>query len=140
MWYNSGWCHLIHRYYDCHSWGRKSSTISQSCLINSFNLIPIGGIIAVVTFHSIEDKIVKFFFKHYSEQKNTSRYLPETKYPERCFKLINKKPILPSADEIKKNPPSRSAKLRYAIKTNHNCEFKEFREKFKNLISLEDFI
>ena len=109
-------------------------------LINSFNLIPVGGIIAVVTFHSIEDKIVKFFFKHYSEQKNTSRYLPETKYSERCFKLINKKPIFPSSDEIKKNPPSRSAKLRYAIKTNHNCEFKEFREKFKNLISVEDFI
>ena len=38
-------------------------------LIHSFHLIPIGGIIAVVTFHSIEDKIVKFFFKHYSEEK-----------------------------------------------------------------------
>ena len=38
-------------------------------LIHSFHLIPIGGIIAVVTFHSIEDKIVKFFFKHYSEAK-----------------------------------------------------------------------
>ena len=109
-------------------------------LINSFNLIPIGGIIAVVSFHSIEDKIVKFFFKHYSEQRNSSRYLPDNEVSEKCFKLINKKPILPSADEIKKNPPSRSAKLRYAIKTNQNCEFKEFREKFKNLINLEDII
>ena len=45
-------------------------------LINAFFLIPIGGIIAVVTFHSIEDKIVKFFFKNYSELKNSSRYLP----------------------------------------------------------------
>ena len=44
-----------------------------NALVNSFNLIPIGGIIAVVTFHSIEDKIVKFFFKHYSEQRNSSR-------------------------------------------------------------------
>ena len=107
-------------------------------LINSFNLIPTGGIIAVVSFHSIEDRIVKFFFKHYSEQRNSSRYLPETEIPEKCFKLINKKPILPSSSEIKKNPPSRSAKLRYGIKTNDKCDFSEFREKFNNLINVED--
>ena len=107
-------------------------------LINSFNLIPIGGIIAVVSFHSIEDKIVKFFFKHYSEQRNSSRYLPDNEVSEKCFKLINKKPILPSANEIKQNPPSRSAKLRYGIKTNDNCDFNEFRQKFKNLIEVEN--
>ena len=101
-------------------------------LINSFNLIPIGGIIAVVSFHSIEDKIVKFFFKHYSEQRNSSRYLPDNEVSEKCFKLINKKPILPSANEIKENPPSRSAKLRYGIKTNDKCDFNELREKFQN--------
>ncbi len=107
-------------------------------LINSFNLIPTGGIIAVVSFHSIEDRIVKFFFKHYSEQRNSSRYLPETEIPEKCFKLINKKPIFPGLSEIKKNPPSRSAKLRYGIKTNDKCDFSEFREKFKNLINIEN--
>ena len=107
-------------------------------LINSFNIIPVGGIIAVVSFHSIEDKIVKFFFKHYSEQRNTSRYLPEAEVSERCFKLINKKPILPSLREISQNPPSRSAKLRYGIKTNDKCDFNEFREKFNNLINVED--
>ena len=109
-----------------------------NALVNSFHLIPIGGIIAVVTFHSLEDKIVKFFFKHHSEQRNSSRYLPETEVPERCFKLINKKPILPSLSEIRQNPPSRSAKLRYGIKTNDNCDFTEFREKFKNLTDVED--
>ena len=109
-----------------------------NALIKSFRLIPIGGIIAVVTFHSIEDRIVKFFFKHYSEQRNSSRYLPEAEVSERCFKLINKKPILPSESEIKQNPPSRSAKLRYGIKINKNCDFNDFREKFKNLINVED--
>ena len=109
-----------------------------NALINSFNLIPIGGIIAVVTFHSIEDRIVKFFFKHYSEQRNSSRYLPDTEVLERCFKLLNKKPILPSVSEIKQNPPSRSAKLRYGIKINDNCDFTDFREKFKNLTDVED--
>ncbi len=107
-------------------------------LINSFNLIPTGGIIAVVSFHSIEDKIVKFFFKHYSEQRNSSRYLPDNEVSEKCFKLINKKPILPSANELKQNPPSRSAKLRYGIKTNDNCDFNEFRQKFKNLTEVEN--
>ena len=107
-------------------------------LINSFNLIPTGGIIAVVSFHSIEDRIVKFFFKHYSEKRNSSRYLPETEVPERCFRLINKKPILPTPSEIRLNPPSRSAKLRYGFKINKNCDFNDFREKFKNLINVED--
>ncbi len=107
-------------------------------LIHSFQLIPIGGIIAVVTFHSIEDKIVKFFFKHYSEDRNSSRYLPDTNISDKCFKLINKKPILPSINEIKQNPPSRSAKLRYGIKINKNCEFSDFRKKFKYLTDIED--
>ena len=109
-----------------------------NALIYSFHLIPIGGIIAVVTFHSLEDKIVKFFFKHHSEQRNSSRYLPEAEVSERCFKLTNKKPILPSASEIRQNPPSRSAKLRYGIKINDNCDFNDFREKFKNLTDVED--
>ncbi len=107
-------------------------------LIHAFNIIPVGGIIAVVTFHSIEDKIVKFFFKNYSEEKNSSRYLPDENKSEKCFKLINKKPILPSISEVKKNPPSRSAKLRYAIKINNNCEFGEFRKKFKYLTDIEE--
>ena len=107
-------------------------------LIKSFYLIPKGGIIAVVTFHSIEDRIVKFFFKHYSEHRNLSRYLPEAEISKKCFKLKNKKPIIPTQDEIKRNPPSRSAKLRYGIKINDNCDFEQFREKFKKLIEIEN--
>ena len=110
-----------------------------NALINSFHLIPVGGIIAVVTFHSIEDKIVKFFFKHHSEQNNSSRYLPASKITENCFRLINKNPILPSDTEVKQNLPSRSAKLRYGIKTNEICDFNDFRNKFKSLIEVEDF-
>ena len=107
-------------------------------LINSFHLIPIGGIIAVVTFHSLEDKIVKFFFKHYSEERNSSRYLPNEEVSEKCFKLINKKPILPGFKEVNQNPPSRSAKLRYAIKVNQKCNFNDLREKFKYLTDAEE--
>ena len=107
-------------------------------LIESFKLIPLGGIIAVVTFHSIEDKIVKFFFKNYSERKNLSRYLPNLNNKKILFTLKNKKPILPSSKEIKINPPSRSAKLRYAIKIKNNEDFRDFIEKFKIYLDIEN--
>ena len=107
-------------------------------LINSFYLLPINSIIAVITFHSIEDKIVKFFLKNYSEIKNSSRYLPEQKEKYKCFELKNKKPIIPSSRELKINPQSRSAKLRYAIKVSNECNFDEFREKFKYLVDIEN--
>jgi len=107
-------------------------------LIHAFNMLPVGGIIVVVTFHSIEDKIVKFFFKNYSEIKNLSRYLPNKENNTKCFKLINRKPIRPSDAELKLNPPSRSAKLRFAIKTNHKSNFEEFIGKFKNLTDIEE--
>jgi|TARA_Y100000992_G_scaffold34041_1_gene19086 16S rRNA (cytosine1402-N4)-methyltransferase len=107
-------------------------------LINSFKILPIGGYLIVVTFHSLEDKIVKFFFKNYSEVSKISRYLPEKKYEKKLFKLLNKKPIIPSDKEIALNPPSRSAKLRYAIKINDNHNFEVFLKKFENLISIEN--
>ena len=107
-------------------------------LINAFNLLPINSIIVVITFHSIEDKIVKFFFKNYSEIKNSSRYLPENNESHKCFKLQNKKPITPSPDELELNPSSRSAKLRYAIKISEECNFEEFKKKFKYLTDIEN--
>ena len=107
-------------------------------LINAFNLLPVGGSIVVVTFHSLEDKIVKFFFKNYSENKNLSRYIPNKNEKVKCFELKQKKPIIPNLNELKKNPSSRSAKLRYAIKINNKCEFDEFKKKFKYLTDVEN--
>ena len=107
-------------------------------LINSYNILPIGGVIAVVSFHSIEDKIVKSFFKEYSEIKNTSRYLPKSIFNKRYFNLTKKKPIIPSFNEVKINPPSRSAKLRYAYKLDNGCDFKKFINNFKYLKDIEN--
>ena len=109
-------------------------------LVNSYNILPVGGVIAVVTFHSIEDKIVKFFFKEYSENKNSSRYLPKNTLQKKYFDLKKKKPILPSSAEIKINPPSRSAKLRFAYKLEKGCDFKKFINNFKYLTDIENFI
>jgi len=107
-------------------------------LINAYRLLPINGYIVVVTFHSLEDKIVKFFFKNYSEDKKVSRYLPSSKNLNRTFELLNKKPIFPSAGEIKKNPSSRSAKLRIVKKIKDGANFEEFLLKFKNLLEIEN--
>ena len=106
-------------------------------LISSFKLLPKGGVIVVVSFHSIEDKIVKYFFHHYSQNKNSSRYLPEKERKKILFNLPQKKPLIPEKYEILKNPPSRSAKLRYAIKINENQDFSDIKKKFKYLLDIE---
>ena len=109
-------------------------------LINSFKILPVGGIIVIVSFHSIEDKIVKFFLKNYSENKNDSRYLPSRSEKKNLFKLIEKKPIIPSQKELNLNPPSRSAKLRYGIKLNNNSNFSELSKKFSHLLEVENLV
>ena len=109
-------------------------------LINAAKIVKKDGIIAVVTFHSLEDKIVKYFFKSLSENKSVSRYMPKGDEKINLFKLINKKPIVPSEKEISDNPPSRSAKLRYVIKKEDFYNFEtDILEKFKYLIDIENY-
>ena len=109
-------------------------------LINGFKLLPVGGVIIIVTFHSIEDKIVKFFLKNYSENKNVSRYLPSRIEKKKLFKLMDKKPIIPSKKELELNPASRSAKLRYGIKLNNHFDFSEFIKEFNYLLEVEKLV
>jgi len=109
-------------------------------LINAAKVVDKDGVIAVVTFHSLEDKIVKYFFKSLSENKSISRYMPKGEEHINLFKLINKKPITPSEKEINRNPPSRSGKLRYVIKKEAFYDFEtDILDKFKNLIEIENF-
>ena len=109
-------------------------------LINAAKIVKKDGVIAVVTFHSLEDKIVKYFFKSMSENKSVSRYMPKGEEKVNLFKSLNKKPIVPSEKEIKENPPSRSAKLRYVIKKEDFYDFEtDILEKFDHLIKIENF-
>ena len=109
-------------------------------LINAAKIVKKDGVIAVVTFHSIEDKIVKYFFKSLSENKSISRYLPKNEEKVNIFKSIQRKPIIPSVKEIQENPPSRSAKLRYVIKKEEFYDFEtDILDKFKHLIEIENF-
>ena len=108
-------------------------------LINAAKVLKKDGILAVITFHSLEDKIVKYFFKSLSEKKSISRYVPVTEQPDTLFKLIEKKPIVPSEKEINENLPSRSAKLRYIKKRIDFYDFEtDILSQFKNLIEIEN--
>jgi len=109
-------------------------------LINAAKVVKKDGVIAVVTFHSLEDKIVKYFFKSLSENKSISRYVPKGEEKVNLFKLIEKKPITASEKEINENPPSRSAKLRYAIKKENFYDLEtDILEKFRTLLEIENF-
>ena len=65
--------------------------------------------------------------------------MPNQKEKKKLFKLIKKKPITPTSEEIQINPPSRSAKLRYAVKINNSNDFSDFEKKFKFLLDIENF-
>jgi len=109
-------------------------------LIAATKVLNKDGVLAVVTFHSLEDKIVKYFFKSLSEKKSVSRYVPKIEQPEILFSLKKKKPITPSQKEIKENIPSRSAKLRYVIKKKDFYDFDtDVFKKFKILLEIENF-
>lgn len=87
--------------------------VLKSVLPDAIDLLNKGGRICVITFHSLEDKIVKNIFKKYSEIDDMVKGLPEIPdaYKPK-IKIVNKKPILASAEELKENTRSHSAKLR----------------------------
>ena len=92
----------------------------KTALSKSSQLLNKEGKLIVVSFQSLEDRIVKDFFNHNSGKRwRSSRHYPElADMGPITFKLITKKPIRPQEWEIQKNPRSRSAKLRVAQKIN----------------------
>ena len=108
-------------------------------LVAASKVLKKDGTLAVVTFHSLEDRIVKYFFKSLSEKKSVSRYVPKIDQPDSLFRLIEKKPKTPTSKELEENTPSRSAKLRYVIKKSNFYEFKtDIFKKFEHLIEIEN--
>ena len=91
-------------------------------IITASNFLKPGGKILIVSFHSIEDKIVKYFFKNFSKNKSKpSRYLPEEiNYDFTLFEKYENDIIKPSKQEVDINNRSRSAKLRFATRSKNN--------------------
>ncbi len=97
-----------------------NNEIGELCeaLLASERILQEGGILAVVSFHSLEDRIIKRFFRQragYAAQP--SRHQPIQPNAEPTFRLLPRRPILPEISEIETNPRSRSAKLRVGIRT-----------------------
>jgi 16S rRNA (cytosine1402-N4)-methyltransferase len=108
-------------------------------LLAASKILKKDGVLAVVTFHSLEDKVVKYFFKSLSENKSISRYVPKLDQPETLFKMVKKKPITPTSKELEENISSRSAKLRYLIKKGDFYDFEtDILKKFEDLINIEN--
>lgn len=87
--------------------------VLEPALEQALSLIKVGGRVAVITFHSLEDKIVKKYFNEKCKIDDRVKGLPEI--PEEFqkeFKLVINKAILPSKEELINNPRARSAKLR----------------------------
>ena len=109
-------------------------------LILASQILPANGTLVVISFHSLEDKIVKDFFNFYSDlNKNPSRYLPLKKKKNGLFKILSKKPLVPSNEEIAENTKSRSAKLRYAVRNNNSFfNLDEFKKNYKSYFEMDE--
>ena len=89
----------------------------ESSLEQAIDLLSIEGRVSVITFHSLEDRIVKTMFKEFSTPKDMPHGLPVVPQEfQPVLKLVNRKPIIPSEEELQDNNRARSAKLRIAEK------------------------
>lgn len=86
----------------------------KNTLNDVLDLLDVGAIISVISFHSLEDRIVKNLFKYHSARCHCDKTQMICTCPPPKLELVNKKPLTASEQELRENPPSRSAKLRIA--------------------------
>ena len=118
----------------------KEITELISGIINATKILKPGGKILIVSFHSIEDKIAKYFFSNFSTNKSKpSRYLPDKDFSNTAlFEEYKNNVLKPTKKEIDKNNRSRSAKLRYAVRSKNKFSYPhDLLEKFKKYLDLE---
>ncbi len=109
-------------------------------IINATKILKPGGKILIVSFHSIEDKIIKYFFSNFSKNKSkTSRYLPDNDEENLIlFENYSNKIIRPSKSELVKNNSSRSAKLRFVTRSQNEFTYpSNLIKKFSKYLEVE---
>lgn len=94
---------------------RELEQLAQA-LEASLDLLKPGGLLVVVSFHSLEDRVVKQFIQSHARPPVVSRYAPPQQLTQPQLISLTKKPVTPSAEECRNNPRARSAKMRVAQK------------------------
>ncbi|MBH5389900.1 16S rRNA (cytosine(1402)-N(4))-methyltransferase RsmH [Bradyrhizobium diversitatis] len=89
----------------------------QAALAAAERMLKPGGRLVVVSFHSLEDRIVKNFLTERSRTGGGSRHLPEVAQVTPSFRVLTRRPVVAGEDEVAHNPRARSAKLRAAERT-----------------------
>lgn len=91
--------------------------VLRTFLDNASELLNPGGRLLVITFHSLEDRIVKQFFRHTSQSHIDRKEWPEPRpNPDYQYRMITRRPVIAAEDELRDNKRSRSAKLRVVEK------------------------
>ncbi len=97
-----------------------------------------GGRLVVVSFHSLEDRIVKTFLNGRSETRGGSRHAPEIVRPAPSFTVLTKRPETADDEEVSRNPRARSAKLRAAERTAAPAHLSDAADLLPHLPSIDD--
>jgi 16S rRNA (cytosine1402-N4)-methyltransferase len=103
-------------------------------------ILKAGGRLVAVSFHSLEDRIVKSFLSSRSDIRAGSRHAPERKRPAPSFRVLTKRPVIADADELASNPRARSAKLRAAERTDAPARDNETSDLLPRLPALADVL
>lgn len=108
-----------------------------AALAASERILRPGGRLVVVSFHSLEDRIVKSFLVARGEARAGSRHRPETEHPDATFQSLTKRPVVAGAEETARNPRARSAKLRAAARTEAPAQQTDLADLLPRLPSLD---
>ncbi len=109
-------------------------------LAASERILKAGGRLVVVSFHSLEDRIVKTFLSARAATRGGSRHAPELQHAPPSFRVLTKRPVTADADEVARNPRARSAKLRAAERTDAPAQRGDLSDLLPHLPSLADVL
>lgn len=109
-----------------------------AALTASERILKPGGRLVAVSFHSLEDRIVKSFLVARGEARAGSRHLPQAEHPDATFQPLTKRPVVASDEENARNPRARSAKLRAAERTAAAAQQTDLTDLLPRLPSLAD--
>ena len=109
-------------------------------LLAAERMLKPGGRLVVVSFHSLEDRIVKTFLAARASARAGSRHAPELKRPAPSFRLLTKRPVIADEAEVAQNPRARSAKLRAAERSDAPAQQGDAADLLPRLPALADVL